>query len=328
MLFRRSNHLAFQRWRLFPQSANGFTSPTTFWARAFAHGTVHNLNGDANFPTPHGLLPALAPPQDLPGFSLALSPTSPTAVWKMTLPSPKPTPRRAGNVKASSAWLCPACSLLFKVLWTLETTLPATPARFTELPGFPAATWKTLFRFTPAPTFRRHFRFPMPFAQRGRQRHGVFVQQLGGRKFFGLKPPRLAHGVAVSAARGVRPYRCLAQPQPPTTFASKRLRLGRPLCQTQPTIAQAPKRLRAHLPRPRQPTARNATPPSEACLQLSPNCRPSQASFACPMAAKLPAHTVSESPAPLPSAPSSGFSPPPQRRRSPSPLQAASASTP
>ncbi len=31
----------------------------------------------------------------------------------------------------------------------------------------------------------------------------MFVQNDGGRKFFGLKPPRLAHGVAVSAARGV-----------------------------------------------------------------------------------------------------------------------------
>ena len=74
--------------------------------------------------------------------------------------------------------------------------------------------------------------------------------------------------------------------------------------------------------------ARNAAPSSEACLQLSPNCRPLQAPFACPMAAERPARTASESPAPLQPAPSPGFSPPPQRRRSPSPLQAASASTP
>jgi len=31
----------------------------------------------------------------------------------------------------------------------------------------------------------------------------VFVHQLCGRRFFGLKPPRLAHGEAVSAARSV-----------------------------------------------------------------------------------------------------------------------------
>jgi len=71
--------------------------------------------------------------------------------------------------------------------------------------------------------------------------------------------------------------------------------------------------------------ARNATPPSEVCFQFSPNCRPSQALFACPMAVGRPARTILESSAPLPPAPSSGISPPPQRRHPPSPLQAASA---
>ena len=45
---------------------------------------------------------------------------------------------------------------------------------------------------------------PLPLAQRGRQRHGVFVQNDGGRRYFASKPPTLPHGVAVSAARRVR----------------------------------------------------------------------------------------------------------------------------
>ena len=141
----------------------------------------------------------------------------------------------------------------------------------------------------------------------------MFVQNDGGQRYFTLKPPPAPHGEAVSAARRVRPYRRLAQPQPPTAFASKRFRFGKPLCPTQPTITQAPKCLQVHSSH-KAPTARNATPPSEACLQLSPIRRPSQAPFARPMAAGRPARTVLESPAPLQPAPSHGFSPPPQRR--------------
>ena len=57
---------------------------------------------------------------------------------------------------------------------------------------------------------------PLPRAQRGRQRHGVFVQKHCWRRHLAFKPPTLPHGVAVSAARtvGHKPHDTHQQPAP------------------------------------------------------------------------------------------------------------------
>ena len=58
-----------------------------------------------------------------------------------------------------------------------------------------------------ASAFTSAFNAPLlspSFAQRWRQRHGVFPQKHSWRRYLAFKPPTLPHGVAVSAERWVR----------------------------------------------------------------------------------------------------------------------------
>ena len=93
--------------------------------------------------------------------------------------------------------------------------LPATaqPAAFTSSKSCVLATSASSFRLLCASSSAP--------AQRWRQRHGVFTQKHCWRRYSAFKPPTLPHGVAVSAARGVRHSRdCVLAFQPLTKRVS------------------------------------------------------------------------------------------------------------